>query len=124
MLVPLVYFLSQFPSFSPNLFAPLLNSVAGGILLLKFGVPVLVQNFNNETNDNTNNSFAVVNTRFEGLSQVCCIPPDIQLAIGSKHVMETVNSEAAIYTKAGSLIKKFGLVQLIKLLFEKHRYKL
>jgi hypothetical protein len=35
MQVPLVYFLSQFPSFSLNLFAPLLNSAAGGIL---FGV--------------------------------------------------------------------------------------
>ena len=52
---------------------------------------------------------------FEGLSQVCCIPPDIQLAAGSKYVMETVNSEAAIYTKTGSLIKKFGLEYLFNL---------
>ena len=78
-------------------------------------LPVLVQNFNNETNDNTNNSFAIINTHFKGLSQVCCIPPDIQLAIGSKHVMETVNSEGAIYTKADSLIKKFGLEFLFNL---------
>ena len=37
------------------------------------------------------------------------------MAVGSKHVMETVNSEAAIYTKAGSLIKKFGLEYLFNL---------
>jgi hypothetical protein len=64
---------------------------------------------------NSNNSSTIVNTHFEGLSQVCCIPPDIQLAVGSKHVMETVNSEAAIYTKTGSLIKKFGLEFLFNL---------
>jgi hypothetical protein len=81
-------------------------------------MPLIVTNFNNETkykNNNANNSFAIINTHFEGLSQVCCIPPDIQLAIGSKHVMETVNSEAAIYTKTGSLIKKFGLEYLFNL---------
>jgi hypothetical protein len=37
------------------------------------------------------------------------------LSIGSKYVMETVNSEAAIYTKTGSLIKKFGLEYLFNL---------
>src|SRR5919198_1835139 len=78
-------------------------------------LPLLVANFNNETKNNANNSFAIINTRFEGLSQVCCIPPDIQLAVDSKHIMETVNSEAAIYTKAGSLIKKFGLEFLFNL---------
>jgi len=78
-------------------------------------LPLLVPNLNNETKNNANNSFVIVNTRFEGLSQVCCIPPDIQVAVGSKHVMETVNSEAAIYTKAGSLIKKFGLEFLFNL---------
>jgi hypothetical protein len=62
-----------------------------------------------------NNSSAITKTRFEGLSQVCCVPPDIQLAVGSKHVIETVNSEAAIYTKSGSLIKKFGLEFLFNL---------
>ena len=62
-----------------------------------------------------NSSSAIIKTRFEGLSQVCCIPPDIQLAVGSKYVMETVNSEAAIYTKVGSLIKKFGLEFLFNL---------
>ena len=62
-----------------------------------------------------NNSSTVINMRFDGLSQVCCIPPDIQLAVGSKHVMETVNSEAAIYTKAGNIIKKFGLEFLFNL---------
>jgi hypothetical protein len=62
-----------------------------------------------------NNSSTITNTRFEGLSQLCCIPPDIQLAVSSKHVMETVNSEAAIYTKAGNIIKKFGLEFLFNL---------
>ncbi|HYZ51091.1 MAG TPA: hypothetical protein VE593_09405, partial [Nitrososphaeraceae archaeon] len=60
-------------------------------------------------------SSTISNTRFEGLSQVCCIPPDIQLAVNSKYVMETVNSEAAIYTKTGNLIKKFGLEFLFNL---------
>src|ERR671933_1917124 len=78
-------------------------------------LPILVPNLNNETKNNASNSFAIINTRFEGLSQVCCIPPDIQVAVDSKHVMETVNSEAAIYTKAGSLIKKFGLEYLFNL---------
>jgi hypothetical protein len=80
-------------------------------------LPLLVPNFNSETKNknNANNSFATINTRFEGLSQLCCIPPDIQLAVGSKHVMETVNSEAVIYTKTGSFIKKFGLEFLFKL---------
>src|SRR5919199_1586364 len=78
-------------------------------------LPILVPNLNNETKNNASNSFAIINTRFEGLSQVCCIPPDIQVAVDSKHVMETVNSEAAIYTKAGSLIKKFGLEFLFNL---------
>jgi hypothetical protein len=66
-------------------------------------------------NSGNNNSSAIIKTRFQGLSQVCCIPPDIQLAVGSKYVMETVNSEAAIYTKTGSLIKKFGLEFLFSL---------
>jgi hypothetical protein len=62
-----------------------------------------------------NNSSTIIKTRFDGLSQVCCIPPDIQLAVSSKHVTETVNSEAAIYTKAGNVIKKFGLEFLFNL---------
>ncbi len=37
------------------------------------------------------------------------------MAVGSKHVTETVNSEAAIYTKAGNVIKKFGLEFLFNL---------
>ena len=73
-------------------------------------LPLLVNN-----SSNNNSSSAIIETRFEGLSQVCCIPPDIQLAVGSKHVMETVNSEAAIFTKAGNLIKKFGLEFLFNL---------
>src|SRR5919197_2317977 len=65
--------------------------------------------------NNSNNSSTIVNTHFQGLSQVCCIPPDIQLAAGSKYIVETVNSEVAIYTKTGSLLKKFGLESLFNL---------
>ena len=72
-------------------------------------LPLLVSNSSN------NNSSAIIKTGFQGLSQVCCIPPDIQLAVGSKYVMETTNSESAIYTKTGSLIKKFGLESLFNL---------
>jgi len=72
-------------------------------------LPLLVSNSSN------NNSSAIIKTGFQGLSQVCCIPPDIQLAVGSKYVTETVNSESAIYTKTGSLIKKFGLESLFNL---------
>lgn len=71
-------------------------------------------NPNNDSNNN-NNTSNIITTGFEGLSQVCCIPQDIQLATGSKYVMETVNSEAAIYTKKGSLIKKLGLESLFNL---------
>jgi hypothetical protein len=79
-------------------------------------VLLLLPNSKNQSNNNkSNSSSAIINTGFEGLSQVCCIPPDIQLAAGSKYVMETVNSEAAIYTKTGSLIKKFGLEYLFNL---------
>jgi hypothetical protein len=66
----------------------------------------------------TENSYrsAVVEKGFDGISQLCCVPPDIQLAVGSKYVMETVNTEAAIYTKAdGHLVKEFGLESLFNL---------
>jgi hypothetical protein len=33
-------------------------------------LPLLVPNLNNETKNNANKSFAIINTRFEGLSQV------------------------------------------------------
>jgi hypothetical protein len=72
-------------------------------------LPLLVSNSSN------NNFSAIIKAGFQGLSQVCCIPPDIQLAVGSKYVMETTNSESAIYTKTGSLIKKFGLESLFNL---------
>ena len=78
-------------------------------------LPLLPNSKNQSNNNKSNSSSAIINTGFEGLSQVCCIPPDIQLAAGSKYVMETVNSEAAIYTKTGSLIKKFGLEYLFNL---------
>jgi hypothetical protein len=100
-----------------ELVRPTNTSTTKVIEIQRLDLPLLVPNFNNETKNknNANNSFAIINTHFEGLSQICCIPPDIQLAIGSKHVMETVNSEAAIYTKTGSLIKKFGLEYLFNL---------
>jgi hypothetical protein len=100
-----------------ELVRPTNTSTANVIEIQRPDLPLLVPNFNNETKNknNADNSFAAINTRFEGLSQVCCIPPDIQLAVGSKHIMETVNSEAAIYTKTGSLIKKFGLEYLFNL---------
>jgi hypothetical protein len=73
---------------------------------------------NGKNSINTKNSYssAIVNKGFDGLSQLCCIPPDIQLAVSSKFVMETVNTEAAIYTKTdGHLTKEFGLESLFNL---------
>jgi hypothetical protein len=46
---------------------------------------------------------------FEGLKQNCCIPPDVQLAVGPNYVMEMVNLDGAIFTKNGTLVKAFGL---------------
>jgi hypothetical protein len=51
----------------------------------------------------------VVSAKFEGLSQNCCVPPDIQVATGIKYVVEMVNLDGAIYTKNGTLLKSFGL---------------
>ena len=48
---------------------------------------------------------------FEGLTQNCCDPPDVQVAAGSNYVVEMVNLDGAIYTKNGTLIKEFGLDQ-------------
>lgn len=44
-----------------------------------------------------------------GLSQNCCFPPDVQLAAGKKYLIEMVNLDGAIYTKAGTIVKAFGL---------------
>jgi hypothetical protein len=55
------------------------------------------------------NTSALVLSRFEGLAQNCCFPPDVQLAAGTKYVVEMVNLDGAIYTKNGTLIKSFGL---------------
>ena len=59
------------------------------------------------TNPNTTSS--VVLAKFEGLTQNCCIPPDVQVAAGTKYVVEMVNLDGAIYTKNGTLVKPFGL---------------
>ncbi|HET7391934.1 MAG TPA: hypothetical protein VFJ51_14035, partial [Nitrososphaeraceae archaeon] len=54
-------------------------------------------------------------TGFEGLSQNCCSPPDVQVAAAgegpSNYIVEMVNLDGAIYTKSGNLIKAFGLNQ-------------
>ena len=55
------------------------------------------------------NTTAIVSAKFEGLSQNCCVSPDIQVAAGTKHVVEMVNLDGAIYTKNGTLLKSFGL---------------
>jgi hypothetical protein len=47
--------------------------------------------------------------KFEGLAQNCCSPPDVQVAAGTKYVVEMVNLDGAIYTKNGTLVKSFGL---------------
>ena len=60
------------------------------------------------TNSN-NSSTALVVSKFEGLAQNCCIPPDIQIAAGTKYIVEMVNLDGAIYTKNGNLVKSFGL---------------
>ena len=94
------------------------NTTATKVIDIQRPDLLLLHNSNNESNDvddSNSSSSAIINTSFEGLSQVCCIPPDIQLSAGSKYVMETVNSEAAVYTKTGSLIKKFGLEYLFNL---------
>jgi hypothetical protein len=49
--------------------------------------------------------------QFKGLEQNCCVPPDVQLAVGPSYVMEMVNLDGAIYTKGGSLVREFGLEQ-------------
>lgn len=54
-------------------------------------------------------------TGFEGLSQNCCSPPDVQVAADaggpSNYTVEMVNLDGAIYTKSGTLVKAFGLDQ-------------
>jgi hypothetical protein len=58
---------------------------------------------------NPNTRSSVVLAKFEGLTQNCCIPPDVQVAAGTKYVVEMVNLDGAIYTKNGTLVKSFGL---------------
>ena len=55
------------------------------------------------------NTTALILARFEGLAQNCCFPPDVQLAAGTKYVVEMVNLDGAIYTRNGTLLKSFGL---------------
>jgi hypothetical protein len=55
------------------------------------------------------NTSALVLARFECLAQNCCFPSDVQLAAGTKYVVEMVNLDGAIYTRNGTLLKSFGL---------------
>jgi len=57
----------------------------------------------------TNANTPAVLARFEGLAENCCIPPDVQVAAGTKYIVEMVNLDGAIYTKNGTLVKSFGL---------------
>ena len=61
---------------------------------------------------NPNRTSSVVLAKFEGLTQSCCIPPDVQVAAGTNYVVEMVNLDGAIYTKNGTLVKSFGLEYL------------
>src|SRR6266571_2929464 len=58
------------------------------------------------TNLNMSNSILGA---FQGLSQNCCFPPDVQVAAGKKYLIEMVNLDGAIYTKDGTIVKAFGL---------------
>jgi hypothetical protein len=58
------------------------------------------------TNLNMSNSILGA---FQGLSQNCCFPPDVQVAAGKKYLVELVNLDGAIYTTAGTIVKAFGL---------------
>jgi hypothetical protein len=58
------------------------------------------------TNLNISNSILGA---FQGLSQNCCSPPDVQVAAGKKYLVEMVNLDGAIYTKDGTIVKAFGL---------------
>jgi hypothetical protein len=58
------------------------------------------------TNLNMSNSILGA---FQGLSQNCCFPPDVQVAAGKKYLVEMVNLDGAIYTKDGTIVKVFGL---------------
>jgi hypothetical protein len=54
------------------------------------------------TNLNMSNSILGA---FQGLSQNCCFPPDVQVAAGKKYLVEMVNLDGAIYTKDDTLVK-------------------
>jgi hypothetical protein len=55
------------------------------------------------------NMSTLVSSKFEGLAQNCCNPPDVQVGAGAKYVVEMVNLDGAIYAKNGTLLKSFGL---------------
>lgn len=59
------------------------------------------------TNLNMSNSIL---GSFQGLSQNCCFPPDVQVAAGKKYLVEMINLDGGIYTKdEESILKAFGL---------------
>ncbi|MCI4342181.1 MAG: hypothetical protein L3K11_07410 [Thermoplasmata archaeon] len=57
----------------------------------------------------------VVGTQFPGIaganSSCGCAPPDVQVAVGPSHVVEMVNTEGKIWTKAGKVVKSFTLAK-------------
>jgi hypothetical protein len=55
------------------------------------------------------NISSLVLSKFEGLAQNCCNPPDVQVGAGAKYVAEMVNLDGAVYAKNGTLLKSFGL---------------
>jgi hypothetical protein len=55
------------------------------------------------------NISTLVLSKFEGLAQNCCNPPDVQVGAGAKYVVEMVNLDGAVYAKNGTLLKSFGL---------------
>jgi hypothetical protein len=55
------------------------------------------------------NTSSIISAKFDGLAQNCCIPPDVQVAAGTKYVVEMVNLDGAIYTENRTLLKSFGL---------------
>lgn len=58
-------------------------------------------------------SSVVVGKHFPGISSTnssCgCAPPDVQVAVGPSHVVEMVNTEGKIWTKAGVVVVSFTL---------------
>src|SRR2546422_401464 len=93
------------------------HSTSSSAPLLKpaHGQPVPKGVGSNSAVKGTTNPLSVVGyTGFNGVNQLnsnCgCVPPDVQVAAGPSHVVEMVNSEGAVFTKAGTSVQNFTLV--------------